>query len=69
MSGIAMIIGIIIGFALAVGIVGNLVNRSNNKGDSKATFLHFSNQSLDVTLRVDGQKKPIDINKYILDSK
>ncbi|MBQ9983493.1 MAG: hypothetical protein IJP29_02785 [Lachnospiraceae bacterium] len=43
---IALIIGILFGVGLAYWIVGTLVDRSNNHGDSKGTFNHFSTQPI-----------------------
>ncbi len=58
----AFILGNLLGFGFAFMLVGILVKRSNDHGDSKGTFLDFNSQLLHVTVRRDDVCDPKDLD-------
>ena len=58
----AFILGNLLGFGFAFMLVGILVKRSNDHGDSKGTFLDFNSQLLHVTVKRDDVCDPKDLD-------
>lgn len=58
----AFILGNLLGFSFAFMLVGILVKRSNDHGDSKGTFLDFNSQLLHVTVKRDDVCDPKDLD-------
>ena len=58
----AFILGNLLGFGFAFMLVGILVKRSNDHGDSKGTFLDFNSQLLNVTVKRDDVCDPKDLD-------
>lgn len=54
---LGIILGIVVGVCVSVMIIGVAVNKSNNKGDSKAAYLHFSQEPLEILEKKDRGKK------------
>ena len=58
---IAILLGIFVGVGIALLIVCWAVEKSNNAGDSKAKFLHFSENALVVMARKDNGRREFSL--------
>lgn len=69
----AIILGLPLGVGLSLLLVGNILNKSNNFGDSKSDLRSFSDTGLIITLSADKVKKNTPLsgisNPAILHSK
>lgn len=59
---IAFISGNLLGFGFAFMLIGILVKRSNDHGDSKGSFLDFNRQVLHVTVERDDVCNPRELD-------
>lgn len=55
---LAIILGCIVGFSISYMLIGFLVLKSNNHGDSKGTFDNFNDAPLHIIRREDGIRRP-----------
>lgn len=58
---LAFVLGLIVGIGFALALVGIAVNKSNNKGDSKASYHHFSDNPFCLQVTKESSSKKFDL--------